>query len=342
MYLLAFLCLFGFKTLWDAGSFKTIQSHYEGTCEAIENISGPEDITILSNGLAFISSDNRWATLEGSPEQGNIFLFDLKNAQKQLLNLTPNLEFDFHPHGISVYENYDGTVELIAVNHRMDKQTIQIFHFDGEKLIHEDTIEDEMLISPNDLVHIDKGKFYVTNDHGSKNNLGKTFEDYLQLSKSNVLFYDGLVFFEVVSQLKYANGINISKDRTKIYITETIGKSISSYEINSDNHLSFLKEIYLDSGVDNIEIDKDNTVWIGSHPQVLKFVQHSKNKKNSPSQVIKITDIDNDYKIEEIYLNDGQELSGSSVASIFENFLLIGAVFEHHFLLCQKHLTKNE
>ena len=40
-------------------------------------------------------------------------------------------------------------------------------------------------------------------------------------------------------------------------------------------------------------------------------------------------------QIEEVYLNDGGELSGSSVAATWENNLLIGPVLEDHFLHCR-------
>ena len=68
-----------------------------------------------------------------------------------------------------------------------------------------------MLISPNDIVLISEDEFYVTNDHGSKKMRGKLIEDYLQLSRSNVLHYDGQKFKIVVSNLQYANGVNINK-----------------------------------------------------------------------------------------------------------------------------------
>jgi hypothetical protein len=40
------------------------------------------------------------------------------------------------------------------------------------------------------------------------------------------------------------------------------------------------------------------------------------------------------YDVKEIYLSHGKPLSGSSVAAVFENTLLIGSVFDEHFLLC--------
>ena len=77
-------------------------------------------------------------------------------------------------------------------------------------------------------------------------------------------------------------------------------------------------------------------LWVGSHPKLLTFVKYSKDPGVlSPSQVIKVEKkAPGQYDVKEIYLSHGQPLSGSSVAAVFENTLLIGSVFDEHFLLC--------
>tara|TARA_B100002052_G_scaffold58366_1_gene51382 strand:+ start:662 stop:1687 length:1026 start_codon:yes stop_codon:yes gene_type:complete len=334
IFLIGFLSI---KTLSDAGSFKVIESHYDGSCVEIHNISGPEDITILSNGVALISSDNRRLTLEGSPEQGHIFSYNLNNKSSKLEKLTNNLEFEFHPHGISVYESNDKTI-LFVVNHRKNKNTIEVFNLVNNSLVFKKTIESDLLNSPNDIVAINENEFYVTNDHGNSSIFGKMIEDYLQLSKSNIIFFNGKKFKVVIDKLQYANGINVNNNKTKVFVAETIGKSVSIYNRNTaSNDLSLQQKIYLDSGVDNIELDNQENLWIGSHPQVLKFVKHAKNKEyDSPSQVIKlIKKPSNQYAINEVYLDNGSMYSGSSVAAVYKDILLIGSVFEDYFLFCQ-------
>ena len=95
-------------------------------------------------------------------------------------------------------------------------------------------------------------------------------------------------------------------------------------------------EIELGTGGDNIEIDAKGDIWIGAHPQLLKFVGHAADRsKLSPSQVLRLKhNLQGDYAVEEIYLKDGKQLSGSSVAAAVEGRFLIGAVFEHRFLDC--------
>ena len=102
------------------------------------------------------------------------------------------------------------------------------------------------------------------------------------------------------------------------------------------NDLDLIESIDFNSGVDNIEIDSDGNLWIGSHPKMYTFSRHMNDSTVlSPSQVYKVSlDQSNSYTIEEIYLNLGGELSGSTVAAFYDSTLLIGSVFESYFLDC--------
>jgi len=323
------------KTLNDAGEFKQISPHFEGSCISIIGSVGAEDITILKNGLAIISSDDRRQTLAGKPVQGAIFSYDLNADSPSLINLTKELNIDFHPHGISVYEKGEGAFIMAVVNHSQKGHAIEIFEYGDAGLSHEKTITDPLLISPNDLVFINETQMYITNDHGNSSEWGKTIEEYLQLTRSNVVFYDGNEFTIAIKKLGYANGINVSKDGNILYVAETVGKKISEYAINNKSkELTFIKSTDFNSGVDNIELDKEGNLWIGSHPKLLTFTRHAKNSEIlSPSQVFKVSS-GVETIIEEVYLNAGAELSGSSVSAIWKKHLLIGPVIEDHFLHC--------
>lgn len=323
------------KTLNDAGEFKSIVSHFDGECISISGNVGAEDITILSNGLAIISSDDRRKTLAGNPVQGTIYSYDLNEKTPQLINLTPMLPFEFHPHGISIYTLGESSFVLAVVNHSYGRHSIEIFEYGNGLLTHKKTIKDPKLISPNDLVFLNETQMYITNDHGSRSKWMKSIENYLQLTRSNVVFYDGNEFTIAAENLRYSNGINVSPDRKNLYVAETVGKKISEFAIDKNSHkLTFIQSIDFNSGVDNIELDQEGNLWIGSHPKLLTFTRHAKNSSIiSPSQIFKVS-TGGENKIKEIYLNGGEELSGSSVAAIWENILLIGPVLEDHFLHC--------
>jgi hypothetical protein len=55
----------------------------------------------------------------------------------------------------------------------------------------------------------------------------------------------------------------------------------------------------------------------------------------SSSQVIRIDVKSDPMSFETIYLNKGEALSGASGATKLEDTVLIGSVFEEHFLRCK-------
>ena len=75
------------KTMNDAGEFKKLTPHFAGECFPVSGAIGAEDITILKNGIAIISCDDRRKTLNGTPVQGTIYAYDLKEEMPQLIEI---------------------------------------------------------------------------------------------------------------------------------------------------------------------------------------------------------------------------------------------------------------
>lgn len=332
--------IFILYTLYLAGSFKSIQSHFAGKSEQIKTKpAGAEDITLYrEEGIAFVSCQDR----RNTQEKGAILLLDVKKNKPEFINLTEQLEQNFHPHGIAFYQAADGEKRLFVINHTSETQSsVEIFRYSDKKLIHLESIEDTTLMtSPNDIIAVGKRQFYVTNDHGKVKGFSRQLEDYLRLPYAYVNFYDGKKIQKVAEGINYANGINISNNGKTLFVASTTGRKILVYDRNlANNQLKHKGSLHLATGVDNIELDENENLWIACHPQLLAFINHGKNAENkSPSQVIKIDKqvwenlIHN--KEEEIFLNDGKQLSGSSVAAVFGNRLLIGSVYEPHILWC--------
>jgi len=326
-------------TIRHAGEFKTLKPHFTGQCQKIGGVVGAEDITVHpQTGVAFISSSDRRALLRGEPVPGAIYTYDLKSDPPTLKNLTQNLDHDFQPHGISLYLDEPGAASLFVVNHRRDGEHIEIFDYHDSTLVHRESIRGELMTSPNDVVAVGPRSFYVTNDHGNVSALGRTAEEYLQLARSYVLYYDGQNFRKVAEDISYANGINVSHDGMTIYVAVCVGLKINVYDRDmASGALQLIKEIPLGTGIDNIELDAEGNLWVAAHPQLLTFTRHAKEaSKLSPSEILKISFMSNgDYKIAQIYLNNGDEISGSSVGAVFGQKLLVGSVFEKHFLVCE-------
>ncbi|MFC1824597.1 strictosidine synthase family protein [Thermodesulfobacteriota bacterium] len=332
------------KTFYDAGEFKEINPHFNGRHKVISGVLSSEDITIdPKSGMAFISSDDRRVRSRGGKSrQGAIYgldlNFDFNTGEPKLRNLTEDFKMEFNPHGIGLWTRQDGRLSLFVVNHSRTGHSVEIFDYRGKKLEHRNRIQGDLMHSPNDVIPVGPKAFYVTNDHGSTTKIGRTVEDYLQLDNSFVLYYDGSHFHKVASGLGYANGINISRDGKMIYVTTTVGQKLHVYhrELKTGD-LTPRHSIDLGTGADNIELDEKGQIWIGAHPKLLTFIKHSKNPKVlAPSQVLRVSIEESDqYRIEEIYLSEGEPLSASSVAAPFKDILLIGSVLDPRFLLCK-------
>ncbi|MBL7862229.1 MAG: SMP-30/gluconolactonase/LRE family protein [Cyclobacteriaceae bacterium] len=340
--LIALMLFVIFGVLVPSGMFKTIQPHYQGqVTKATLPVAGPEDITIASHGIAFISSDDRRNNLkETDLIPGAILMMNLQDTTYTLRNVTPPQLTDFHPHGISLWTNEAGEQFLFAVNHqqRYTRHTIERFQWRGDSLVHLETIQDSALMtSPNDVVAVGERTFYVTNDHGhGEKGLNRTLEEYLQRSIAYVNYFDGQEFRKVAGGIAYANGINRSRDESKIYVASTTGRKIIVYDRDPETgNLEVAQEVNVNTGVDNIEVDEAGALWVGCHPQMLKFVAHASDAAEvSPSQVIKLTPSGSgEFTVEEVYLNDGTLYSGSSVGAVYNNRLIIGSVFEKSILV---------
>ena len=330
LLVIAFLIL---KTLYQAGQFKKITGHFDGEVSRIyHNMPGPEDIQMdYLTGNLFISASNRRPDNTANSKDG-IYLLATANDDAPRL-LKNDIKSEFHPHGISLLRA-DSTVYLFAVNHTKKGEFVESFRFDNNQLFHLASYSSEKLCCPNDLVATDINKFYVSNDHGSKRGIMRMLEDYLRIPRASLLYFNGESFSKAAGPFNYANGVNVSSDRKTLYLTATTGNSLLVFSIDSNDELHRERIIDLATGVDNIDVDKDGNLWIAAHPKLLDFVKHVKDSINlSPSQVLKLSPVeDYNFSVEEIYLNDGSEVSASSVAVYYQNQLFIGTVLNHTLL----------
>jgi arylesterase / paraoxonase len=324
--------------LMDAGQFKTIEPHFAGKCTQISGIVGPEDITIHpKTNVAYISAIDIRAALIDENTNGSIYRYDLKESKPALIKMSHDHTGGLFPHGISLYPDKNGAGSLFVVNHARGQHTIEIFSLVDGRLEHQKTLSSPMIISPNDVVAVGPDRFYFTNDHNYRNGFMRTLEDYGRLKVANLVYYDGETFSEVAADFAYPNGVNVSRDGQKLFMIAGTEQVLYVFDRNIDSgSLEEVDKVELGTVGDNIEMAANGDIWIAAHPQILKFVAHAADaSKLSPSQVLRVFEKpDRKYQLEEIYLNDGKELSGSSVAAPYGKRFLIGAVFDSKFLDC--------
>jgi len=338
LFVIILLLLFIANIFISTGYFRTIENTFEGSIVKKIDVPGAEDITVsLMDSFAIISSTKREVYPPQREEVGGLYFMDLKNQEFNTLPLTSSFKKPFAPHGISIFKT-DSTYKIMAINHIMEEHSIEVFNFNNNKLTFEKTLTDPFMVKPNDLVMIDEERFYFTNDHGYTKGLGMLAEDYLGLALSNIIYYDGENYHEVADGISYANGINFDRKRNLIFVASPRKFLVKVYKRNSDGSLEFIEDIDCKTGVDNIEFDEQGNLWIGAHPNLLKFASYAKGKQDiSPSEIIKISyKSKNNYSVETIYLEDGSTMSASTVAAPFGSFLLTGNVMDDQFLILKQ------
>ena len=335
---LILMALFIGNIFMSTGYFKTIKNNFNGEILKEINIAGAEDITISKkDSFAIISATTRNNISNIGQELGGLYYIDLKKDTFKPIHLTKNFKKPFAPHGISIFQK-DSTTTIAAINHTTNGDFIEIFSLVDQQLTHLKTLKNEKIFSPNDIVLLDENRFYFTNDHKYKDGIQRLAEDYLGLAISNVIYFDGTNYTEVADGIAYANGINVDTKRNLVFVASPRKFLIKVFQKNEDETLTFIEDIPCNTGVDNIEFDTENNLWIGAHPNLLHFSAYAKGTKDtSPSEIIKINYLkEGDYKIKQIYMEDGKRMSGSTVAAPFNNLILTGNVMDNHFLILKR------
>ena len=81
-----------------------------------------------------------------------------------MIKLTNSFSGDFAPHGISMIKQ-DSTYKVVAINHTEAGHSLEFFQLYKNNLTFVKTLRDPAMLSPNDIVLLDKNRFYFTNDH---------------------------------------------------------------------------------------------------------------------------------------------------------------------------------
>jgi arylesterase/paraoxonase len=334
-------------TLWLAGSFKSIEPHGTEGCTTIKGFSGgTEDFITRPNGTLFVSSPD----FRDASRGGRLYLVDLE--RERVRDVTPELDFSFQPHGVGLWVDAEGE-RLFVVNHRDGSalpdvaggdshaavHTVELFDVDADgALTHAATVTGDELVSPNDVAPVGRNAFYATNDHGYAGGIMRTLEDYLRIPAGDVVYSDGTTLRTVWKGARYANGIAVSADGNTVWVAETTGLQIRSFARDVASGDLELRATYpLGTGLDNLNVDADGALWTGAHPKLLVFKEHASDPETpSPSQVLRVVPNGDDFEVEEVWVDDGSLMSGSSVAWSDGERVVAGAVFEGKLVACPR------
>jgi arylesterase/paraoxonase len=337
-FLLILVLLAGFlvKTYWDLGPANEIESIGEGACRPVLGLESSEDIVIDPvTGTAYISSFWR-RNPPGMEIEGAVYRYQIGRDELPA-NMTRDLEFSFHPLGLGLFSSGNDQF-LFVVNRQPGNNCVEKFRIQDSELIHQESICRERFHSANDVLPISEQEFYLTNEHGSRTQFGRWLEDMTGFGTGEVLYFDGFSSRRVARGISYANGIDDSPEGSIVYVAASRAKEIKIYRSSSETRGLTLEEtLELNTGVDNLNVDSQGTIWVAAHPDLLAFLEYSRNPSVlSPSQVLRIDPMENgSFNVSRVYESDGEYLSGSSVAAVWEDRLLIGSAFDQRFLECR-------
>lgn len=310
-------------------------------CVMAPGMPGPEDfdVDLLARPARLIvsSQERRLTDPNGEFSQaGTIFQVPFTREAVQAPMPLPIVERDglpFHPHGLHLVVS-GGITLLYVINHATHaSHSIEIFELRARDLRFLKRLRTPLLISPNDLLALPDGQFYVTNDHGQ---LGfrQVIENLFAFGWSNVVHYRNGNWTVAAEKIAFANGLALSDAGDFLFVAGTRDRGLFKYARNTlTGQLTYSTFLPLNSGPDNLMWEKSGLLNVAAHPDVLAFISHMRDKQApSPSDVLRVNVFDG--TVTRIYSNDGSQISASSTALVTGGRLFVSQVFEPVVLSC--------
>ncbi len=305
-------------------------------CTAIDGQGkSGEDILIDSErSLALVSWLDRRG---GAAALGTVGRIDLTAAEPKIENAVVADPPDFHPHGMSLFIGPEGQRVLFVINHPAGKpHRMEVFEANTDGMFeHKQTIQDLLLVRPNDVQAVGPRQFYVANDSGAKNGLDKMREMVSGAALAAVTYYDGQKFSVAYDGVASPGGINASPDLGTIYLAETQAMRVVAFTRDaSTGALAKTGTVDLGSLPDNIDVAADGALWVTAHANALALVQQFADpKKVAPTQVFRIPS--GSMKATQVFFNTGDLLSAGSVAATLADKMLLGSITDKKVMLCK-------
>jgi arylesterase/paraoxonase len=316
--------------------FSDVEDRFSGSCTPVSGVAGPEDIETTPSGRAFLSSLDRRAGGEARGAVYSVLVSDPLDSENWR-DRTDGAPQRFRPLGLNYFE-HNGVRRLFVVNEAA--QAIEIYAVEeGGDLRHLETVSERRLTSPNDIVAVGPRSFYVTNDveAGRQSLLGK-LQFLARMRAGKVYYFDGVSMRVAAEGLRFANGIAINSRGTRVYVAETAGPALRVFDRDADSGMLTLAKVErLPASPDNITMSWDGAVWIGAQPKPLAAPLVRRNPRFvAPSLVLRYVDEEGvAAPMTEVFSNRGEAISTSTVAAVAGSRLLIGALLDDKYLICE-------
>ncbi|KAK3806873.1 MAG: hypothetical protein J3R72DRAFT_530700 [Linnemannia gamsii] len=251
-----------------------------------------------------------------------LVVYDIENEVAQAIELVGfPAEVDRVFLGLDIFEdpsttNSNTELTLMVINHRRTGSVVEVFEYTrgngGQDSLgsarYVETIESELIRTPNDLVATGKRSFYITNDHYYKAGLWRQIEGFGRCAWSDVVYVSPEATFVAYKGIASANGITANQNRTLIYVSAFHGGSLEIFHpghanpspssekktVQTLHQLEYVESVKLGFTNDNVFYDAlTDSLLIAGHSKLLKLADGFEGPEGapmeSPSKVVHVT-----------------------------------------------------
>lgn len=349
-----------FRILPVLDLFKNVENLEPGKCTLLGIENGAEDIELLEEKLAIITSGLKWdrsTTKENI--KGRLIKLTLEGASKVPVAKELKIENNridmkrFNPHGLSSLKLNNEKYLIYVINHllpidgKAPEESIEVFHYDKnspDSIAYVKSIKSDKFHDPNDLILIDEDKFFFTNSYHTNNKWLRMIEMISFYASGSVAYYDGKPARLLNENLNIPNGIAISQDKKRLYVVQSGHKTVESYKVKWNGDVCILSHIatsLVENIGDNIILEAGDTanedvLWIAGHPIGWKIIFSTLGAHISAPSLAARLEMKNGVLMRNdiVYSNNGSMLRGSSTVRKFGSGIVVGTV-GHDALFCE-------
>ncbi|KAF9316933.1 Serum paraoxonase/arylesterase 1, partial [Linnemannia elongata] len=249
-----------------------------------------------------------------------LVVYDIENEvarSMELVGFPPDVDRVFH--GMDFYEDPTAltsetknlALTLFVINHRRTGSVVEVFEYtrkqdekdDGNGSLgvvrYVETIANDLIRTPNDLVAMGKRSFYITNDHYYREGFMRHIEGFGRHPWGDVVFASPEATFIAYNAIASSNGITTNPNRTLVYVSAFHGGTLDifrpSYTDTSSSdkkktveekyHLIFVESVKLGFVNDNVFHDAlTDSLLVAGHSKVLELVAGFDEPEGAPMQ----------------------------------------------------------
>ena len=156
---------------------------------------------------------------------------------------------------------------------------------------------------------------------------------------ADIVYYDGTRARVVAKGLRDADGLAVSPDGGRLYVTQTLDRAIRTYDIQPLSRGLVFDEAYaLPAGLARIDVDAHGDLWVAGHPRLFAYADFARDPaRPSPSEIFKVTVANGrPAGFSAIYTGLGNRIGAADVGVSADGQILIGSAFESKLLDCTR------